>query len=381
VIHLRPELYSGFFMFKTADAVYMQRALRLAEKGRGKTSPNPMVGAVIVKAGEIVGEGYHRQVGQDHAELAAIRKAGRKTRGATLYVNLEPCCHTGRTGPCTDAIIKAGIKKVVFSMIDPDPRVNGKGIRILKKAGLAVQRGLQRNEALLQNDSYFGYHRNKRSFVILKTAQTLDGRIATMTGDSKWISSPQSLKLAHRLRAEVDAVVVGSGTVRKDNPALTVRLVKGKNPYRIVLSSSLDFPPKCQILSNNSDCKTILASTAKAIERFSKTKRGRRGLIYWSLRTEGNGLLDLRDFITMAGEFGFHSLLIEGGGRLATSFLKAGLVDKYIVVTAPMVLGSGINAVGELHVRKLTDAIAFERYFFEKNGTDNLFIGYPKKMR
>ncbi len=339
-----------------------------------------MVGAVIVKAGEIVGEGYHRQVGQDHAELAAIRKAGRKAKGATLYVNLEPCGHTGRTGPCTDAIIKAGIKKVVFSMIDPDPRVNGKGIRILKKAGLAVERGLQRDEALLLNDSYFGYHRNKRSFVILKTAQTLDGRIATMTGDSKWISSPQSLKLAHRLRAEVDAVVVGLGTVRKDNPALTVRLVKGKNPYRIVLSSSLDFPPKCQILSNNGDCKTILASTAKAIERFSKAKRGRRGLIYWSLRTDRNGLLDLRDFITKAGEFGFHSLLIEGGGRLATSFLKAGLVDKYIVVTAPMVLGSGINAVGELHARKLTDAIAFERYFFEKNGTDNLFIGYPKKM-
>lgn len=366
-------------MAETAKVYYMQRALSLAEKGRGKTSPNPMVGAVIVKAREIVGEGYHRCVGKDHAELAAIKKAGRKAQGATLFVNLEPCCHTGRTGPCTDAIIKAKIKRVVYSLKDPNPQVNGKGARILKRAGVIVESGLLKREALLLNDSYLGYHKNKRPFVILKTAQTLDGRIATVTGDSNWISGPQSLKLAHRLRAEVDAVVVGMGTVREDNPALTVRLAKGKNPYRIVLSGSLDFPLRCQLLDNNSDYKTIVASTAKAIEKFSRTKRGRYSLIYWNLRTDDDGLLDLHDFVTKADDFGLRSLLVEGGGKVATSFLRAGLVDKYVIVIAPIVLGSGISAVGEINAGRLTDAISFDRYSFQKSGTDNLFIGYPKK--
>jgi diaminohydroxyphosphoribosylaminopyrimidine deaminase/5-amino-6-(5-phosphoribosylamino)uracil reductase len=374
-----PKNISGFFMVKTVDAAYMRRALSLAEKGRGKTSPNPMVGAVIVKKGEIVGEGYHRCVGKEHAERVAIKKAGSKAKGATLFVNLEPCCHTGRTGPCTEAIINAGIGKVIFSVRDPDPRVNGKGARILKKAGVTVKSGLLKKEALQLNESYFGYHKNKRPFVILKMAQTLDGRIATTTGESRWISGPQSLKLAHRLRAEVDAVVVGMGTVRKDNPALTVRLVKGKNPYRVVLSQSLNFPRKCLLLDNNSDYKTIIATNGEEIERFSRTKRGRRNLIYWSLRTDSDGLLDLHDFVTKAEEFGFHSLLVEGGGAIATSFLKIGLVDKYIIVMAPFVLGNGISAVGDLRARKLADAISFEHYFFQASGTDNVFVGYPKR--
>ncbi len=338
-----------------------------------------MVGAVIVKKGKIVSEGYHRRVGEAHAEQAALKKAGQNAAGATLFVNLEPCCHTGRTGPCTEAIIKAEIKRVVYSVKDPNPQVNGKGAKILKRAGVIVESGLLKKEALLLNDSYFGYHKNKRPFIILKTAQTLDGKIATITGDSNWISGPRSLKLAHRLRAEVDAVVVGMGTVRKDNPALTVRLAKGENPYRIVLSGSLEFPPRCRLLDNNSDYKTIVASTTKAIEKFSRTKRGRHSLIYWSLRTDNDGLLDLHDFVTKADDFGFHSLLIEGGGRVATSFLKAGLVDKYIAIIAPLLLGSGVCAVGDIAVRRLTDAISFDRYSFQKNGTDNLFIGYPKK--
>ncbi|TET96701.1 MAG: bifunctional diaminohydroxyphosphoribosylaminopyrimidine deaminase/5-amino-6-(5-phosphoribosylamino)uracil reductase RibD [Candidatus Zixiibacteriota bacterium] len=366
-------------MAETADATYMLRALNLAEKGRGKTSPNPKVGAVLVNKGEVVGEAYHRCVGKEHAERAVIKKAGLKAKGATLFVNLEPCCHIGRTGPCTETIIKAGIGKVVFSVRDPDPRVNGKGVRILKKAGVTVESGLLKKQALQLNESYFSYHKNKRPFVILKMAQTLDGRIATVTGDSKWISGPQSRKLAHRLRAEVDAVVVGMGTVRKDNPALTVRLVKGKNPYRIVLSQSLNFPRQCRLLDNNADYKTIIATNGEAIERFSRTKRGRRSLIYWSLRTDSDGLLDLHDFITKAGEFGFHSLLVEGGGSVAASFLKAGLVDKYIIVIAPLVLGSGISAVSDIRARKLADAVSFDRYFFQASGTDNVFVGYPKR--
>ncbi|MFQ6007979.1 MAG: bifunctional diaminohydroxyphosphoribosylaminopyrimidine deaminase/5-amino-6-(5-phosphoribosylamino)uracil reductase RibD [Candidatus Zixiibacteriota bacterium] len=375
-----PKYASGFFMADADDTVYMQRALTLAEKGRGMTSPNPMVGAVIVKNGEIIGEAYHRAVGKEHAEVAALRRAGRKAQGATMFVNLEPCCHTGLTSPCTEAIIKAGIKKVIYSVIDPDPRVSGKGARILKQAGIKVENGLLNKEALLLNESYFGYHQYKRPFIILKIAQTLDGRIATMTGDSKWISSPQSLKLAHQLRAEVDGVVIGMGTVRKDNPALTVRLVKGRNPYRIILSGSLDFPPKCQLLDNNSDCKTIIAATPKVIERFSKTKRGRKpGLIYWNLSSDTKGLVNLYDFATKAGEFGLRSLLVEGGSMLASSFLKEGLVDKYIVVIAPLVLGGGVHALDGIRPLTMSDALTFERYSFEKCGTDSLFVGYPRR--
>ncbi len=367
-------------MTETADASYMRRALNLAEKGRGWTSPNPMVGAVIVKGRKVVGEGYHRRVGEDHAERVAIKKAGVKAKGATLYVNLEPCCHTGRTGPCTEAIIEAGISKVVFSVRDPDPRVNGKGARILRKAGVTVESGLMRKQALQLNESYFAYYKNKRPFVILKTAQTLDGRIASVTGDSRWISGSQSLKLVHQLRTEVDAVVVGMGTVRKDNPALTVRLVKGKNPYRIILSQSLKFPRQCRLLDHNSDHKTIVATTPRALQQFSRTSKGRRqGLIYWNVRTNRDDLLDLHDFVTKAGEFGLRSLLVEGGGGVATSFLKAGLVDKYVIVMAPLILGSGVSAVGEIHTRKLADAISFDRYWFQRSGTDNVFVGYPRK--
>jgi diaminohydroxyphosphoribosylaminopyrimidine deaminase/5-amino-6-(5-phosphoribosylamino)uracil reductase len=367
-------------MAETGETAYMRRALLLAEKGRGKTSPNPMVGAVIVKDGEIVGEGYHQAAGKAHAEVAALRKAGPKAQGATLYVNLEPCCHTGLTGPCTEAIIKAGIKRVVFSLKDPDPRVNGRGARILKKAGVVVDNGVLKEEARLLNESYFGYHWNGRPFVILKVAQTLDGRIATVTGDSKWISGPQSLKLAHRLRAEVDAVAVGMGTVRKDNPALTVRLVKGENPYRIVLSRTLRFPPACRLLDDNDDFKTIVAGPDRAIAGFTKTKRGKKaGLIYWNVRCRRDGLLDLRDFLAKADEFKLRSILVEGGGKLAASFLKEGLVDKYIVVIAPLVLGSGVSAVDDIHARRLADAIALERCRVRKSGADFVIIGYPKR--
>ncbi len=357
----------------------MRRALELAEKGRGWTSPNPMVGAVIVKNGKIISEGYHHRVGRDHAERVALKKAGEKARGATLYVTLEPCCHTGRTAPCTDAIIAAGIKKVVYAVTDPDPRVNGKGARVLEKAGIIVERGLLRREATVLNEMYFGYHKNRRPFILLKTAQTLDGKIATVTGESQWISNVASRRFCHRLRSEVDGVVVGMGTVRVDNPALTVRLVKGRNPYRIVLSRSLQFPPSTQLLSHNDDSKTIIASTAPAIERFLKAKRRYRGLIYWELKTGKDGLLDLHDFVRKAHEFGLHSLMVEGGSSLAASFLKAGLVDKFVVAIAPMVLGSGIDAIGDMNIKKISHAVAFERVSFHKSGTDRIFIGYPKK--
>ncbi len=359
----------------------MRMALSLAEKGRGGTSPNPMVGAVLVKAGKVVGRGFHRAAGRDHAERVAVKAAGAGARGATLYVTLEPCCHEGRTSPCTEVIITAGIRKVVYSTKDPDPRVNGKGARLLKRAGLIVENGLLKAQARRLNEAYFTSLKYGRPFVVLKTAQTLDGRIAAAGGDSRWISGDKSLKLAHRLRAEVDAVVIGMGTLRRDDPSLTVRNVTGNSPYRIVLSRSLDFPARCRLLDANRDCRTIIATTAVDHKRFARTARGQStSLIFWHLHVGPDGRLDLRDLADKAHRFGFRSLLVEGGSQLATSFLQAGLVDKYIIITAPILLGEGINSIGRLGVRAVKDALAFKEYSFERSGSDMVFVGYLKRV-
>ena len=365
-------------MATSAEQKYMARALELAEKGRGKTSPNPMVGAVLVKNGRVVSEGYHRQVGAEHAEIMALKKAGPKAAGATLYVSLEPCCHRGRTGPCTDAIIDAGIARVVYAAKDPNPLVNGKGAARLRRAGLKVDKGLLGDRARQLNEAYLSYHQKGRPFVVVKTAQTIDGRIATSTGDSQWISGSEALKYGHRIRAEVDAVVVGMGTVRTDNPSLTVRHVRGRNPYRIVVSSSLRFPKHCHLLDNNTDRKTIVATSAESAERFSRRRR-KGDLIYWELKTSRDGLIDLNDFMKKADEFGFRSLLVEGGRSLSTAFLKHNLVDKYITIISPKLIGDGINAVGDLGIRRLSRAMELERSSCERVGRDIIVTGYPAK--
>ena len=247
--HTCPEYIWGFFVADSIDRKYMERALQLAEKARGRTSPNPMVGALLVKNGRVVGEGYHHAVGCDHAEIVAIKKAKKNSAGATLYVSLEPCCHIGKTRPCTEAIIRANIRKVVYAVKDPDPRVSGRGARTLKKAGLEVVGGILKKQARLLNEQFFGYHETGRPYVILKYAQSLDGRIATKSGDSKWITGPQARKFAHHLRADVDAVLVGSETVRQDDPALTVRHVPGTNPYRVIVTSSMKIPRQCRLIN------------------------------------------------------------------------------------------------------------------------------------
>jgi diaminohydroxyphosphoribosylaminopyrimidine deaminase/5-amino-6-(5-phosphoribosylamino)uracil reductase len=362
------------------DIKFMQRALDLAVRGMGATSPNPMVGAVVVKRGRIVGEGYHRRAGAPHAEVVALHAAGAEARGATLYVTLEPCCHFGRTGPCVDVIVQAGIRRVVFAQKDPDPRVNGKGLLALKKAGIVVLSGVLENEARLLNEAHYCYHTKGRPLVTLKLAQSLDGRVATSTGDSHWISGPESRCFVHQLRARTDAVVVGMGTVRADNPSLTVRLAKGVNPYRVVLSQSLRFPKPCALLDNNADMRTILAAPRQSIERFSRGKH-RHNLTFWQIQPGRAGLLDLSDFVHRAGEFGFRSLLVEGGARLATSFFKSSLVDKFIAITAPRIIGQGTNAIGDLNIRKLADAISIERFKCLPSGHDYIFIGYPREVR
>ena len=386
LFYLVPRIIFGVFFMATeagptrADIEYMQRALSLAKKAKGMTSPNPMVGAVVVKNGRVIAEGYHKRVGSEHAEAAALTKAGATARGATVYVSLEPCCHTGQTGPCTEKLIQSGVKKVIYAVKDPDLRVNGKGARILKKAGIEVVSGVLKEEALQLNEIYFGNKINKRPYIILKTVQSLDGRIATATGDSKWISSPESLKLAHQLRAEVDAVVVGMGTVRADNPSLTVRRIKGKNPYRVIISGSLKFPKGCHLLDNNTDFKTVIASSEKANDSFRRRRRC-SGLIFWNVKTVRDGSLDIKDFIRKANDFGLHSLLIEGGGGLVTSFLKAGLFDKYVVITAPIIIGRGTDAVRDLNNRKLADAIGLKTGTCYASGKDMVFVGYPERKQ
>jgi len=365
----------GFFMATAADTEFMRLALQLARKGHGRTSPNPLVGSVIVKNGQVVGTGYHRALGAAHAEVVALRKAGKKAKGATLYVNLEPCCHTGRTGPCTEVIISAGISRVVLPLKDPNPLVNGKGIAALKRAGVTVHSGCLRKQAELLNDSYLGYYAKGRPYVILKLAQSLDGKIATASGDSRWISSPASRKYVHHLRAGVDAVVVGGATVRRDDPALTVRHTRGRNPYRIILSESLQIPPRSQLLTANDDGRTVIASSESSILRFAPSRR-RHNLIFWSVKRRGKGVLDLDDFVARAREFGLQSLLVEGGGRLATAFMRAGLADKFVAVTAPIIIGNGLSAFGDLGVGSVGQAVRINTVEEWKSGPDKIVIGH-----
>jgi diaminohydroxyphosphoribosylaminopyrimidine deaminase/5-amino-6-(5-phosphoribosylamino)uracil reductase len=336
-----------------------------------------MVGAVIVKNGRVLAEGYHRKAGTAHAEVIALNKAGDKARGATVYVTLEPCCHTGNTGPCTDALIRSGVARVVFASVDPDPRVRGRGARRLRRAGIEVTTGVCRREAERLNEVFYGFHRNGRPFVTLKLAQTLDGRIATRTGDSQWITSPASRKLAHRLRAEADAILVGMGTVRKDNPSLTVRNVRGRNPYRVVVTGSARFPKGTRLLADNDDLKTIVATTAGRANRANGRRLG-RNLTFWSVRAGRNGRLDVEDLLRKAGEFGLQHLLVEGGAGLATSLVKARLVDKLVVFLAPRIIGAGVESIGDLGVRRLADNLNLVIDRVDRLGPDIVIIGYPK---
>src|SRR3989304_899935 len=245
------------------DEKWMKRVLRLAGAGRGRTSPNPLGGAVLVKNGKGVGEGYHARIGEAHAEIVALRQAGEEARGAVLYLNLEPCTHYGRTPPCVPQVIKAGLKRVVIGTKDPNPVVNGKGIETLRKSGLDIKVGVLEKECKRLNEGFCKYILGKEPFVILKVAATLDGKIATRNGNSKWISGEASRRFVHKLRDQVDGIIVGTGTVLKDDPMLTTRIKGGRNPYRIILDSRLRIPKKAKVIEI-SPSKTIIATTELA---------------------------------------------------------------------------------------------------------------------
>lgn len=351
----------------------IKKAIRLARKGEGRTSPNPMVGAVVYNHNGIIATGYHRKAGEPHAERIALDRAGTKARGATLAVNLEPCCHFGRTGPCTDAIVRAGIKRVVFSIEDPFPEMRGRGARFLKAHGIDIIAGVGREEAIRLNEVYLHHVVNGRPFVVLKTAQSLDGRVATRNGDSQWISSPEALRFGHKLRARYDAILVGGETVRLDNPRLTVRRVKGRDPVRIVLTTRRDISPRSHIFDGASDARSVVTTTRSVISdgAYSFTET-------WAVRKAPDGL-DLKDFLEQASRKGITSILVEGGERLGTSFLKRQLVDKLYILVAPMLIGAGIDAVGDLGVRRLSQAIRLSSSGYGKLGSDIMIWGYPEK--
>ncbi|MCP4604755.1 MAG: bifunctional diaminohydroxyphosphoribosylaminopyrimidine deaminase/5-amino-6-(5-phosphoribosylamino)uracil reductase RibD [Proteobacteria bacterium] len=321
------------------DPAFMDIALELARQSR--PSPNPRVGAIVVRQGRVAGRGYHKRQGLPHAEVVAIEQAREAARGGDLYVTLEPCCHHGNTGPCIEAIARAGIARVVVGMIDPDPRVQGEGIRSLKQAGIEVVVGIKREQCELLLKGYTIHRTKQRPLITLKAALTLDGSLATTTGDSKWISSDASRCVAHEMRAEADAVLVGIETVLKDDPELTVRHCTGDNPLRIVMDSKLRIPPDSKLIKSAADAPVILAHT-ESTAATETALEGIEGVEKLNCKVGSDGLIDPSDLAFKLGKRGILSLLVEGGGKVHGAFARAGIADRVVLFLSPTILGSGL---------------------------------------
>lgn len=363
-----------FSMSGMDESRYMAKALALARRAVGRTSPNPMVGAVIVAGGEIVGSGYHARAGEAHAEVVALRKAGARARGATLYVNLEPCAHTGRTGPCTGALIDAGIRRVVIAMRDPDPKVDGRGIARLLEAGIQVETGLLEGQALRLNESYAKHRRMGTPLVTLKWAMSLDGKIGSDRGTATALTGEEARRFAHSLRNTHDAILVGVQTVLADDPQLTCRLPHGRNPLRVILDSRLRTPSDARVATGVSGAPTLIATTAAAPAAQIEAMR-RAGVEVLVLDQHPQGV-DLRALIEELGRRGVLSVLIEGGGTVNASALAAGVADRVVALVAPQLIGgslaptpvdgpgllgaSGAVRLSEVRVRKLGKDILVE---------------------
>ena len=327
----------------------MRLALQLAERGRGYVEPNPMVGCLVLKGGKIIGRGYHRKFGGPHAEPNALRQAGPLARGATAFVTLEPCCHQGQTSPCTDALLKAGIRRVVVAMKDPNEQVAGRGLRILRKAGVRVDVGLLRREATELNAPFVKYHLRQKPYVILKWAQSIDGKIATRTGDSKWITSRPSRAAAHALRARVDAVLVGIGTLLADDPMLTSRLAKPRRTaVRIILDTNLRTPIAAKIVTSARTVPTLIVTARTAAMRKRRSLE-RAGCEVVDLPTR-KGRSDLGALLNLLHARGMTNILVEGGGCVLGAFVDQNLADEARIFVAPRLIG-GEAAPGPLHGR------------------------------
>lgn len=366
------------------DRFFMGMALELAEKARGRTSPNPMVGAIIVKNNRIVALGYHKRAGLEHAEAAALKKAGRAAKGATLYVNLEPCDHYGRTPPCTEAIIKSGIKKVVAAMADPNPVNKGRGFKRLKKAGIRVVSGILKKEAARLNEFFIKYITTGRPFVIVKVAQSVDGKIATRTGESKWISSEESRQLVHKLRSQVDAIMVGANTVIKDDPLLTARVrgsgarVAGKQPVKIVVDPELRVPPKSKIFSKKSPAKVLIAAGKKTPK--DKIKNFFPPNCEILILDEKNRRVDLNRLMGELGKKEITSVMAEGGGELIGGLVEARLVDRFLFFVAPKIIGGrhAVTSVEGQGAASVDKALKLKKVEYKTIGKDLLIICSPE---
>lgn len=359
------------------DARWMRLALDAAARGRGTTSPNPMVGAVVVRDGAVVATGFHARAGGPHAEIVALEAAGAAARGATMIVTLEPCCHTGRTGPCTDALIRAGVSRVVVGAMDPNPRVSGGGVEVLRRAGVAVSTGVLSTECEAQNEVFRHWITTGRPFVTLKLAQSLDGRIAAPTGDSRWVSGPEARAEVHAMRALADAVMVGSGTALADDPQLTVRdaEVLGGQPMRVLIDGRLRVPASARLFDDAASVGVVVA-TALPAEVPAALALAKRGVRLLSLpgADDGLGHVDLTALMDALGALlprPVTSLLVEGGGGLASALVKASRVDRLRLYVAPRLVGAdGVPGLGPLGLLAMADAPCFEIDGLRRVGDD-----------
>ncbi len=359
---------------------FMRLALREARKGLGRTSPNPVVGAALVKGGKVIALGHHQRAGGPHAEIVALRRAGAKARGADLYSTLEPCNHFGRTPPCTEAILKAGVRRVVVGCSDMNPIVRGRGIKRLTGAGVEVLSGVLERDCIELNRPFFTHITEKRPFVTVKVAATADGKIATATGDSKWVTGDKARERVHQLRDHVDAVLVGAGTVRADDPQLSAR-PKGKlsrrQPMRVVVSSTLDLPAKARIFAPGAK---VLVLTCSRDEAKTGLLRSRGAEV---VQIPGRaGKVDLRAVLEELGRREVVHLLVEGGAELFGQFLEAGLVDELLLFIAPKVLGDGLSWAKLGSVRaKMAEAIDLAHSSLEQVGEDVLLTARLREKR
>ncbi len=357
----------------------MARAIELALEGAGRTSPNPMVGAVVVRDGAIVGEGFHAKAGRAHAEARALADAGRGARGADLYVTLEPCCHEGRTPPCVDAIVRAGVGRVIMGTRDPNPLVNGRGARALRKAGIEVVEGILRARCAGINEAYNKHVTTGMPFVTAKVALTLDGKIAAGSGHSRWITGGPCREFVHGLRARSDAVMVGAGTVRSDDPRLTARAKgsRGRQPVAVVVDEGLNLPRGSRIFSRPRGGLILVTTRAAAASRVEWARA--KGHEVMLCRATARGLVDIESALAELGRRGIVSLLLEGGGRLFASFMKAGLVDRLVACVAPRLVGAGgLDFLPGMGVQAMGDAISLRDVRVTPMGEDVVIEGYPK---
>jgi len=364
-------------MATTTDTTWMRRAIRLAERGRGLASPNPPVGAVVVRDAKVVARGFHRGPGTAHAEVEAIEAAGDATRGATLYVTLEPCVHQGRTPPCAPQVIVAGFNRVVIGTTDPNPLVDGRGIDALQRAGIDVSTGVLHAEAERLIQSFSKFIRTKRPFVTVKIAVSLDGRVAAADGSSQWITGPTARRDSHRIRAGADAVLVGIGTVLHDDPQLTVRLrgYRGRQPLRVVLDSSCRTPPAAQVLGEVAP--TLIVTTDKATQEAEAALQAAGAEVVRLPSRDGR--VDLPAVLEMLGRRGVTDLLIEGGPTVIGDVVERSLADRYVFYVAPKLLGSGgPGAVAALVAPTIADARQLRVESVRHIGADLRIEAYPR---